>query len=61
MTATNATGKGTFTVEFDSRGNPDHGQDPDRPVYGVEREVVTVSSLAQASQVCSAGRLRSPR
>jgi hypothetical protein len=54
MTATNATKTGTFSVELDSRGNPDHGQDPDRPVFGVERETVHVSSFRQASEVCCA-------
>ena len=54
MTATSDIEKGTFTVDLDSRGNPDHGQDPDRPVYGVERETVRVDSLAQASKVCLA-------
>lgn len=54
MTEANELRKGTFTVELDSCGNPDYGQDPDRPVYGVERQVVKVGSLAHASKVCRA-------
>ena len=42
----------TMVVELDSRGNPDYGQDPDRPVYGVKPQVAVVLSLGQASAVC---------
>ena len=44
----------TLTVELDSRGNPDRGQDPDRPLPGVARKVVEVRSLGQASEACLA-------
>ena len=44
----------TFSVDLNSRGNPDRGQDPDRPLPGVARKVVEVRSLARASEVCTA-------
>ena len=43
----------SFTVELDSRGNPDHGQDPERPVWGVVSRKVFVKSLEEASKVCT--------
>lgn len=40
-------------VELASCGNPDHSQDPDRPMYGCEsNHYVTVKTLEEASLVC---------
>ncbi len=40
-------------VELASCGNPDHFQDPDRPMYGCEsNHYVTVKTLEEASIVC---------
>lgn len=39
-----------LTLVVDSRGNPDHGQNPDRPLYGVPGVTVRVSSLREASR-----------
>jgi len=39
-----------LTLTLDSRGNPDFGQNPDHPVFGVPGESVSVSSLREASR-----------
>jgi hypothetical protein len=41
-----------YQVSLASVGNPDHGQDPDGPLYGVPSRLVTVPDLATASRVC---------
>ena len=42
-------------VELSSVGNPDFGQDPDRPLYGAEKnKKVSVSSFEEASEVVQA-------
>ena len=41
-----------FTVVFDTRGNPDFGQDPRRPLPGLRRCTVHVLSLRDASRAC---------
>ena len=33
-------------------GNPDRGQDPSRPPFGVVRKTVRASTLAEASSLC---------
>lgn len=39
-------------VELSSVGNPDFGQDPDRPLYGAKKnKKVSVSSFEEASEV----------
>lgn len=43
---------GNYSVTLKSVGNPDHGQDPDSAVYGVESKVQRVGSLAEASLAC---------
>lgn len=50
--------KGRMTVSLTSVGNPDHGQDHDAPVYGVEDTTAEVDSLAHASAVCRAWILK---
>lgn len=42
---------GQFTVHLESVGNPDHGQNPNRPVYGVPTVKAHVDNLVQARQV----------
>ena len=43
----------SLTVDLKSRGNPDMGQDPDRPLYGVpNRPRHAVYSLAEAGVAC---------
>ncbi len=44
---------GDFIVTLSSVGNPDHGQDPNRPMYGVVNTKTPVRTLKQASEVCS--------
>lgn len=39
-----------LTLTLDSRGNPDFGQNPDHPVYGVPGGSMPVSSLREASR-----------
>ena len=39
-------------VTLRSVGNPDFGQDPDRPLYGVPTRKQAVGSLAEASALC---------
>ena len=40
-------------VALSSIGNPDFGQDPNRPMYGCEKNKrVTVLSFKEASEVC---------
>jgi hypothetical protein len=40
-------------VALKSCGNPDHGQDPDRPYYFSEPDrIVEVSSFEEASRIC---------
>jgi hypothetical protein len=41
-----------LTVELSSVGNPDFGQDPDRPLPGVDANGVGVQDFAHASRVC---------
>ena len=43
---------GNYTVTLTSVGNPDHGQDPNRPMYGTPSKVKRVKSLAEASLAC---------
>lgn len=41
-------------VKLASVGNPDFGQDPNRPMWGCEKNrTVTVASYKEASEVCS--------
>jgi len=40
-------------VKLSSCGNPDFGQDPNRPLYGCEKDKkISVDSFKEASQVC---------
>lgn len=39
-----------LTLTLDSRGNPDFGQNPDQPVFGVPGGSMPVSSLREASR-----------
>jgi hypothetical protein len=39
-------------VKLSSCGNPDLGQAPGRPLYGVRSKTGTVKNLAEASRVC---------
>lgn len=49
------TTKQTLTMTLSSRGNPDHGQDPDAPLWGCPGDaVVAVESMAQASELARA-------
>ena len=41
----------TMIVHLKSNGNPVHGQDPDRPVYGVPNEDIEVANLNEASDI----------
>lgn len=43
---------GVFGVVLASAGNPDFGQDPDRPLWGVRPCKVTVTTLNDASAAC---------
>lgn len=44
---------GTFLVLLSNRGNPDHGQDPDRPVWGMPSDRwVAAESLQAAGAAC---------
>lgn len=43
-----------YTVTLKSVGNPDYGQDPDRPLYGVDNEIAEVDTLPEASRACRA-------
>jgi hypothetical protein len=43
-----------FTLELESCGNPDHDQDPDRPLPGVPRKTFIVHSLAEAQSLLEA-------
>jgi hypothetical protein len=45
--------QGDMTVVLCAMGNPDRGQDPMRPLYGVPRSTPGVRSLAEASAKCS--------
>jgi hypothetical protein len=43
----------TATVELAAVGNPDHGQDPSKPPWGVPKaRDVQVSTLEEASKIC---------
>jgi len=45
--------KRKLTVRLASVGNPDYGQDPDRPIYGAQpNKIVPVASLQEASREC---------
>lgn len=44
--------QGFYRVQLASVGNPDFGQDPYQPLYGVENRLAQVSSLGEASRVC---------
>lgn len=46
--------KANYTVTLKSVGNPDRGQNPCRSLPGVVDSVVGASTLAQASELCSA-------
>ena len=39
-------------LKLASCGNPNKGQDPDRPVYGTQDVVVSVSNYKEASEIC---------
>jgi hypothetical protein len=53
-TTTIPTPKKGFTLVLKSRGNPDHGQDPERPLWGVPTKRVKVNSLKEAAQLVEA-------
>jgi hypothetical protein len=42
----------SLEVWLSSVGNPDHGQDPSRPLFGVQQYWQTVESLGRASAMC---------
>jgi hypothetical protein len=44
--------KKPLRVRLASCGNPDWGQDPERPLPGVEDATVAVMDFAEASRVC---------
>jgi hypothetical protein len=44
--------QGQFKVALTSVGNPDHGQDPDRTLYGVPNETIAVNTMQEASEAC---------
>ena len=46
--------QGLFTVKLTSCGNIDHGQEPDRPKFGVPDDLAHVRSLAEASMAARA-------
>ena len=46
------TQSGAYCVHLSSVGNPDFGQDPARPLYGVQSKVVKAVSIADASEKC---------
>ena len=39
-------------VELKSIGNPDHGENPDQPMWGVENETVAANDLKHAAALC---------
>ena len=39
-------------VKLSSVGNPDHGENPNRPKYGCRNQLVEVSSFKEASELC---------
>jgi hypothetical protein len=41
-----------LTVVLDTRGNPDFGENPRRPVKGLRKRVVSVATIGEASRVC---------
>jgi hypothetical protein len=41
-----------YVVVLSTRGNPDFGQNPRRPMIGVPNTAALVASLAEASRVC---------
>ena len=43
---------GVFCVVLASAGNPDHGQDPGEPLFGVSPCKATVTTLNDASAAC---------
>lgn len=45
---------GKFAVRLQSRGNPDHGQDPERDVWGVPDVEAHVEDLREARALCEA-------
>lgn len=44
--------RGRYEVSLASVGNPDFGQDPTRPLYGVKNTLAIVDSLAAAARAC---------
>jgi hypothetical protein len=43
-----------LSVALDTRGNPDFGQDPRRPLPGLSRKIVFVKTIREASVACRA-------
>jgi hypothetical protein len=43
-----------YQVSLASVGNPDYGQDPDRPLPGVPPQLVSVPDVTAASRACRA-------
>lgn len=41
-----------FKVRLTSVGNPDHGQNPNRPVFGVPTRTAAAKSYKHASELC---------
>ncbi|MDK9702513.1 MAG: hypothetical protein OEL20_05190 [Sulfuritalea sp.] len=54
ITGAELTAPAALKVTLRSLGNPDHGQDPSRPLYGVRNKTAKADSMAKASALCRA-------
>lgn len=54
ITGADLTAPAKLKVTLHTVGNPDCGQDPTRPLYGVRNKTVSANSLAHASELCRA-------
>lgn len=52
ITGSDLVATGNFTVTLASVGNPDHGQDPSRPLPGLKNVTVAVKTKQEASEAC---------